>query len=76
MEFTEATIGELDKLLSTVRSVRRRIDFDREVEDKVLMSCIDIAVQAPTGRGDEGWRFLVVKNRKTIAYCSNVWWRK
>ena len=73
MEFTEATIGELDNLLSTVRSVRRRIDFDREVEDKVLMSCIDIAVQAPTGHGDEGWRFLVVKNRETIVKLADIY---
>ncbi len=73
MEFDQQTLGELDHLLSTVRSVRRRIDFDREVEDAVLLECVDIAVQAPTGRGDEDWRFLVVKQRETIMRLANIY---
>ena len=73
MEFDQETLGELDHLLSTVRSVRRRIDFDREVEDSVLLECVDIAVQAPTGRGDEDWRFLVVKKRETIMELADIY---
>ena len=51
---------ELDELLSTTRSVRRRIDFDRIVDPGLLLEAIDVAVQAPTGVGDETWRFLVI----------------
>ena len=51
---------DFDELLATTRSVRRRIDFDRPVDPKLLLESIDIAVQAPTGVGDETWRFVVV----------------
>jgi len=73
MEFESETLGALDNLLSTVRSVRRKIDFDREVEDSVLLKCVDIAVQAPTGRGEEDWRFLVVKDRETIIKLADIY---
>ena len=49
-----------DDILATTRSVRRRIDFDRPVPPEVLLECIDIAVQAPTGVGPETWRFVVI----------------
>lgn len=51
-----------DEMLSTARSVRRRIDFSRVIERQVLLDCIDVAVQAPTGAGAESWRFLVVED--------------
>ena len=50
----------IDEILRTTRSVRRRIDFDRPVEARVIEECIDIATQAPTGLPPESWRFLVL----------------
>lgn len=50
----------VDELLSTTRAVRKRIDFDREVEPEVIKECLELAVQAPTGSNSQGWRFLVV----------------
>ena len=49
MEFNDEITSAFEHLLTSVRSVRRRIDFKREVEDSVLLNCINIAVQAPTG---------------------------
>ena len=49
-----------DEMLSTARSVRRKLDFERPIERQVLFDCINVAVQAPTGLGGENWRFLVV----------------
>jgi nitroreductase len=40
--------------------VRRRLDFERPVPPELIEAAIDLAVQAPTGGGREGWRFLVV----------------
>ena len=40
-----------DKLLTTTRGVRRRIDFDRPVERSVIEDCIEVAMQAPVGAG-------------------------
>ncbi len=50
----------VDEVLSTARSVRRKLDFDRPVPREVLYDCINVAVQAPTGIIGENWRFLVV----------------
>ena len=49
-----------DKLLSTTRSVRKRLDFDREVPREVVMDCLELGLQAPTGSNRQGWRWLVV----------------
>ncbi len=49
-----------DKLLSTTRSVRKRLDFDREVPTEVVMDCLELGLQAPTGSNRQGWRWLVV----------------
>ena len=73
MEFNDEITSAFENLLTSVRSVRRRIDFKREVEDSVLLKCINIAVQAPTGRGEEGWYFLVVKERQRIKAISEVY---
>ncbi len=61
-------------VLSTARSVRRKLDFDRPVSREDLEACINVAVQAPTGIIAENWRFLVITEpeiKKQIAdiYC-------
>jgi len=48
------------EVVSTTRSVRRRLDFERPVEREVIERCIEAAVQAPTGLNREAWRFLVL----------------
>ena len=48
------------EVVSTTRSVRRRLDFERPIEREVLERCIEAAVQAPTGLNHEAWRFLVL----------------
>ena len=47
-------------VLTTTRSVRRRLDFDRPVDDELIRECLEYAVQAPTGSNRQGWRFVVV----------------
>ena len=49
-----------DALLSTMRAVRKRLDFDRPVERGLLNECLAIALQAPTGSNAQGWQFMVV----------------
>ena len=45
-----------DEVLNTTRSVRKRLDFDKPVPHEVLMECLDIALQAPTGSNAQGWQ--------------------
>lgn len=49
-----------DEVLSTTRAVRRRLDFDRPVEESVLRECLELAVQAPSGSNSQSWRWVVV----------------
>ncbi len=49
-----------DKLLSTTRAVRRRLDLVRPVEPELILDCIRLSQQAPTGSNNQGWRWLVV----------------
>lgn len=49
-----------DELLSTTRSVRRRLDLDRPVELHLIRECLALALQAPTGGNAQGWHFVVV----------------
>lgn len=56
-EFDRPTI---DRLLTTTRSVRKRLDFSRPVERSVIDECLEIALQAPTGSNAQRWRWIVV----------------
>jgi nitroreductase len=49
-----------DELLSTTRSVRRRLDLSRAVEREVIEDCLRLAQQAPSGSNRQHWRFLVI----------------
>ena len=49
-----------DELLSTTRSVRKRLDLSRPVEPDLIRECIELAAQAPTGGNNQGWHFVVV----------------
>ncbi|BBY57414.1 nitroreductase family protein [Mycolicibacterium sarraceniae] len=52
----------VDELLTSTRSVRKRLDFDRPVPRDVLMECLDLALQAPTGSNAQGWQFVFVED--------------
>jgi len=60
----------LDELLTTTRSVRKRLDLTRPVPRNVVMECLEIAVQAPSGSNRQAWQFVVVDDaakRKALA---------
>ncbi len=59
-ELDEIDLASVDRVLRTTRSVRRRLDFERPIEPELILECIEIATQAPTGINAENWRFLVV----------------
>lgn len=57
---TAFDLPSVDHVLSTTRSVRRRLDCSRPVERALVLECLRIAIQAPTGGNAQGWRWLVV----------------
>lgn len=50
----------VDLLLSTTRSVRKRLDFSRPVDPSLVVECVRLAVQAPTAQNAQNWRWMVV----------------
>jgi nitroreductase len=49
-----------DELLSTTRSVRRRLDLTRQVDPTLIEQCLELAQQAPSGGNQQSWSFVVV----------------
>jgi len=62
-----------DELLSTTRAVRRRLDFERAVEPKVILDCIALAQQAPTASNSQTWRWMVVTDAATKAGLADLY---
>jgi len=62
-----------DHLLTTTRSVRNRLDFDRPVEREILEECLEIAIQAPTGSNEQGYHFLVIDDIDQKALVSDYY---
>lgn len=63
-------LATVDQLLSTTRSVRKRLDLTRPVAASVIEECLGLALQAPSGSNRQGWHFLVITDadkRKVIA---------
>jgi nitroreductase/ketosteroid isomerase-like protein len=53
-------VTDPDLLLTTTPSVRRRLDLERPVGREVIQECMDIAVHAPNGSNQQGYRFVFV----------------
>ncbi len=62
-----------DALLSTTRAVRKRLDLDRPVDPKVILDCIALAQQAPTGTNAQSWRWIVVTEPGTKAALAEIY---
>jgi nitroreductase len=62
-------LEQTDRLLSTTRAVRRRLDLTGPVERDVLLDCIRLSQQAPTASNAQKWRWMIVSDpdkRKAI----------
>jgi nitroreductase len=55
----------VDRLLTTTRAVRRRLDFSKDVPLDVVKECLELALQAPTGSNNQFWRWIVVTDPST-----------
>src|SRR5262245_50694361 len=53
-------LATIDHLLTTTRSVRKRLDLARPVEREVIERCLEIAIQAPSGSDRQKWHFVVI----------------
>lgn len=70
---TPMDLTTIDHLLTTTRSVRKRLDFTRLVDPKIIETCIDIAMQAPTGSNRQDWNFVVVTDAQKRAQIGELY---
>jgi len=70
---------QADHVLSTTRSVRKRLDLQRPVPQELILECLQVAVQAPTGGNRQGWQFVVVtdpaKKARIGEWYRDSWYR-
>jgi nitroreductase len=62
-----------DLLLSTTRSVRKRLDIDRPVPRSLIVECLRLAVQAPTASNAQRWRWVVVTDPSLRAGLASIY---
>jgi len=67
-----------EEVLTTTRSVRKRLDLERPVSRETIVECIEMAHQAPTGSNAQGWSWMIVDDpdrKKVIAdHYRDVYW--
>ncbi|UXA04695.1 nitroreductase family protein [Mycobacterium sp. SMC-2] len=66
-------LATVDELLSTTRSVRRRLDLNRPVGRDVILECIRLAMQAPTASNAQDWRWLVITDPGKRAAIAEIY---
>jgi nitroreductase len=64
-----------DELLTTTRSVRKRLDLTRPVPLDLVRECLEIALQAPSGSNRQGWHWLVVTDQEMRARIGELYRR-
>src|SRR2546425_10304358 len=64
-----------DELLTTTRSVRKRLDLTRPVPLDLVKECLEIALQAPDGGMRQGWHWIVVTDPQVRAQIGDFYRR-
>jgi nitroreductase len=66
-------IASVDELLTTTRSVRKRLDLTRPVGRDVILECLRVAMQAPTASNAQDWRWLVITDPGKRAAIAEIY---
>jgi nitroreductase len=66
-------IASVDEVLTTTRSVRKRLDLTRLVGRDVILECLRLAMQAPTASNAQDWRWLVITDADKRAAIAEIY---
>ena len=66
-------VEQVDSVLRTTRAVRRRLDLERPVPDEIILQCIDLAEQAPSGANIASRRWLVIRDAEVKAKIAELY---
>jgi nitroreductase len=62
-----------DELLTTTRSVRKRLDLTRDVPIDLVRECLEVALQAPSGSNKQGWLWIVITDENSRLMIGNYY---
>jgi nitroreductase len=63
----------IEDVLTTTRAVRKRLDFSKPVERKVIEECLAAAQQAPNGGNLQTWGFVVITDGAKRAALADLY---
>ena len=63
----------VDEVLTTTRTVRKRLDLSKPVSRAIIEECLDLALQAPNGSNLNVWRWIVVDDPVMIATIAGIY---
>jgi nitroreductase len=66
-------LAEIDRLLTTTKAVRHRLDLTRPVPRDVLVECIRLACYAPNASNGQEWRWVVLDDREQIRRAGELY---
>lgn len=66
-------VGMCDKLLTTTRSIRKRLDLTRSVPPELIEECLEVALQSPSATNTQKWRFVVVSDARKRAAIAKIY---
>ena len=64
-----------DELLTTTRTVRRRLDLTRPVPLDLVRECLEVALQAPSGSNRQHWEWVLVTDPQVRAGLGELYRR-
>jgi nitroreductase len=70
---TDFDLDTVDRLLSTTRAVRKRLDMEREVDPETILDCIRLSQQAPTGSNMQNWRWIIVRDEERRTQLADLY---
>lgn len=70
---TSFDLDQTDRLLTTTRSVRKRLDLSKPVARDVVLDALRVALQAPSGSNSQRWKWLVIDDDATRAGLAKLY---
>ena len=63
----------VDEILTTTRTVRKRLDLSRPVPRAVVEDCMTLALQAPNGSNNQAFEFVIVEDAALRAKVADIY---
>lgn len=63
----------VDEVLTTTRTVRKRLDLTRPVPRSVVEECMTLALQAPNGSNNQSFEYVIVEDAAMRAKVADIY---